>query len=139
MGEKRVRSFLVRHQKSWLRNLRCRTFSGSTRKVYYETFSTEPCYLFRKKFISKPLVRNLFGSFQAQVLCETTNTELLFCVHDNGFVEHRNFHETKKGSSRVSRGRTILSSVKFLFFLKCSFFSLSKKCLVLINQIRKRF
>ena len=141
MGEKGVRNFLVTHQKSWLQNSRCKTFPAEydkslsrnsfyetfwlfLKKVYHETFSTEPFFTcFKKKFITKPLVRNLFDRFQTQVLCETSCTELLFCVQDNGLVEYRNFYETKKGSSPGYTGRTIISSVELLFFLECIFHS----------------
>ena len=102
MGEKGVRNFLVTHQKSWLQNSRCKTFPAEydkslsrnsfyetfwlfLKKVYHETFSTEPFFTCFKKslsrnlqyetfsivskhrFSAKPLVRNFYFVYKIMV------------------------------------------------------------------------
>jgi hypothetical protein len=69
-------------------------------KDFYETFLYETfVQLHYEAFSAKPLVGNPAWNFGIEELHETFTTKL-------------SFYETKKGSSRVSRGRT--------FFLECS-------------------
>jgi hypothetical protein len=70
----------------------------------------------RKRFSTKPLIRNLYHTYLRRVWYETFGTKPLFELSTNGSVRNLTFYETKKGSSRVSRGRTFLGLVKYLFF-----------------------
>ena len=99
-----------------VRNLFSIFVMGSAQNSVCGTFSS-----FVKRFITKPLVRNLYSNCPKKVYYETSDTEPLFQLSRYGSVPNLVFYETKKGSYGVPRIRTFLSSVKNLFFLECSF------------------
>jgi hypothetical protein len=69
-----------------------------------------------KRFSTKPSIQNLYYTYSKRVWYETFGTKPLFELFKKGWVRNLTFYETKKGSSRVSRGRTFLGLVKNLFF-----------------------
>ena len=75
--------------------------------------------VFETGFLLNLVYGTYTDEFIGVVLVETIPAELFCRMVVRSFVVYLDSYETQKGSSRVSRGRTILSSVKLLFFLEC--------------------
>ena len=91
---------------------------------FLKRFRTEPLlrnffYNLVERNRTKPFVRNLFLTCTVMVWYETFCTESLFELFGKLSIRNLNYYETKKGSSRVSRGRTFFRFGKVPFFLEC--------------------